>query len=244
MRNSFAGLGILCAALLVFVGLLHGVLFARGRHTPEAMGSFHDWPVIGGFFPKHVPEEKPPSLSERREKQAVAWLADSRNDLKLPPPFTTEQIESLVREAKDARSQADAARARHDALSADLERAAKEFEGNRQALNLAADTVEREARNLQASRDELDRYRTFVREQEMANFKTLAAMYEAMPPEDAAQKLQALDDEVTAKVVGGMSERKAGRILAAMDTPRAVAVTKKLQAMGPETPVSGSAKPR
>jgi flagellar motility protein MotE (MotC chaperone) len=244
MRHVLSGLGILCGATLVFVGLLHGVLFARGRHDPETLGSFHDWPVIGGFFPKHVPLEKPPTPEERREKNAAAWLADARNEFKPPAPFSAEQIETLVRELKDARAQADAARARHDAEAADLDRATRELQSNQQALTQTAETLEREAKNLAASRDELDRYRTFVREQEIKNFKTLAAMYESMPPEDAAQKLQSLDDEVTAKVIHGMSERKAGKVLGAMDTPRAVAITKKLQAMGPEKPLASPAKAR
>lgn len=237
-------LGALCAAFLMFVGLLHGVLYARGKHTPEAMSGFHDWPVVGGFFPKHVAQEIPLTPAERRETAAVAWLADSRNDLALPAPFTTAELDGLVRELKDARARAEESRARYEAERSDVDRATKEHAQNQQALNQAAETVEREAKNLEASRDELDRYRTFVVAQEMKNYKTLAAMYEAMPAEDAAQKLQALDDDATAKVVRGMSERKAGRILAAMDTPRAVAITKKLQSMAPDAHPASPAPPR
>jgi flagellar motility protein MotE (MotC chaperone) len=98
-------------------------------------------------------------------------------------------------------------------------------------LHATAESLEARSKELIAARDELDRERTFVREEESRNFKTLAAMYESMSAEDAAGKLEMLEDGVVAKVIGCMNERKAGRILAAMDTPRAVAVTKKLQAL-------------
>lgn len=243
MGRVLKALGIVMAAFLVFVGLLHVVLFARGRHTPEALGAFHDWPVLGGFFPKHAPHEAPPTPEERREADATAWLRDSRNEFKLPPPFTTEQIEALVRELKDAKTQADATRARFEAEQADLDRVKKEVESNRQALNATADTLLAESSKLKAERDELDRERTFVKDEEIRNFKTLAAMYEAMPADDAAKKLAELDVDVVAKVIARMTERKAGRILAAMDTPRAVAITKKLQALASAAPLA-SPKPR
>jgi flagellar motility protein MotE (MotC chaperone) len=244
MGRVLKALGMVSGAFLVFVGLLHVVLFARGRHTPEAMGAFHDWPVVGGFFPRHDPGPPPQTAEERREADAVAWLRDSRNEFRLPPPFTTEQIEALVRELKDAKTQAEAAKARYEAEQGDLDRVKREVESNRQALNAAADTLEAKSRELMAARDELDRYRTFVGEEEMKNFKTLAAMYEAMPAEDAASKLALLDPDVVAKVVSRMSERKAGRVLAAMDTPKAVAITKRLQALASAATPSGAPRPR
>jgi flagellar motility protein MotE (MotC chaperone) len=242
VRRALTGLGCLTAAFLVFVGLLHAVLIARGRHTPETLGAFHDWPVLGGFFPKHAEAADQPTPAQQREAAASEWLADSRNEFKLPPPFTASEIESLVRELKDSRARADADRQRYEAELLDLERMRREIEANREALNDTADALETRARELIAARDELDRERTFVREEETRNFKTLAAMYESMPAEDAAAKLEGLEDDVVAKVVGRMSERKAGRILAAMSTPRAVAITKKLQAVASLPPAA--AKPR
>jgi flagellar motility protein MotE (MotC chaperone) len=243
MNRVLNVLGMVMAGFLIFVGLLHGVLFARGRHTPEAMASFHDWPVIGGFFPKHVEEAAPRSPAERREADASEWLRDSRNEFQLPSPFTAEQIETLVRELKDAKTQAEATRARFEAEQTDLDRVRKEVEGNRQALNKTAEELLAESGKLIAERTELDQERIFVRDQEIRNFKTLAKMYEAMPADDAAKKLAELDVDVVAKVVSQMDERKAGRVLAAMDTPRAVLITKKLQAIGPDKPVA-SPKPR
>jgi flagellar motility protein MotE (MotC chaperone) len=200
------------------------------------MGAFHDWPVLGGFFPKHAPDAPLPTPEERREAEATAWLRDSRNEFKLPAPFTTEQVETLVRELKDAKAQADAARARFEAEQTDLDRVRKEVEGNRQALNKTAEELLAESGKLIAERSELDQERIFVRDQEIRNFKTLAKMYEAMPADDAAKKLAELDVDVVAKVISQMEERKAGRVLAAMETPRAVLITKKLQSIGPEKP--------
>ena len=224
-------LGGLFVAFVAFVGLLHGVLMARGKHTPEVLNAFHEWPVVGGFFPRHASPAVEPSPEERREKDAVAWLQDSRNEFKLPPGVTMEQIESLVRELKDARARAEAARTRYEAEQADLDRMRREAEADRQSLRATADEIVKQVNGLKAERDELTRERTFVKEEESKNVRTLASMYEAMPPDDAARKLQVLDEETAAKLIGMMSERKAGRILAAIDTPRAVAVTKRLQAL-------------
>ena len=65
MGRVLKAFGVVFVLFLVFVGLVHGVLVARRRHTPETLNAFHDWPVIGGFFPKHDVEEKPPSPEER-----------------------------------------------------------------------------------------------------------------------------------------------------------------------------------
>src|ERR1700674_3982122 len=122
MKRVLMVLGAVFVAFLVFVGLLHGVLVVRHRHTPEALNAFHDWPVIGGFFPEHAVEEAQPSPDERRQKEAAAWLQDARTEFRLPPPFTTEQVETLVRELKDARSQAEATKTKYEAEQADLDR--------------------------------------------------------------------------------------------------------------------------
>src|SRR5436190_15910859 len=126
MARTLQILGGVFVAFLAFVGRLHGVLVVRGRHTPEALGAFHDWPAIGGFFPKGAASETPQSPDERREKEAAAWLLDARNEFRLPPPFTAEQIETLVRELKDARSQAEAAKTGFEAERSDLERLKRE----------------------------------------------------------------------------------------------------------------------
>jgi flagellar motility protein MotE (MotC chaperone) len=235
MGRVFQVFGGALVALLVFVGLLHGVLLVRHRYTPEALGAFHEWPVIGGFFPKQAVKEAAETPDERREREAATWLRDARNDLDLPPGFSTEQLETLVRELKDARSQADAAKTRYDAERADLERLKKEVEADKQAIHAAADEIDKRVKGLAAERDELFRLRTHVKDDEKRNFTTVAKMYEAMPPEDAAKRLDELDDETAAKLVAQMSDRRAGRILAAMQTPRAVLITKRLQALSPET---------
>lgn len=232
--------GVAFVGLIVFVGLLHGVLLARHRYTPEALGAFHEWPVLGGFFPKHVVKEAPETPEERRDREAATWLRDARNELELPSGFTAEQIETLVRELKDARAQADAAHTRYEAERADLDRQKKEVDADRQAIHAAADEIDKTVKSLKSDRDELERVRTFVKTEEKRNFKTLAAMYEAMPAEDAAKRLDEMDDETAAKLVAQMTERKAGRILAAMKTPRAVLITKKLQALSPETSKASS----
>jgi flagellar motility protein MotE (MotC chaperone) len=234
MGRVLKGLGLVTLVFLLFVALVHGVLMAKRRHTPETMNAFHDWPVIGGFFPKEVIHEKPPTPEEIREKDAAAWLQDSRNEFQMPAPATTDEVEALVRELKDARSQADAAKARHDAEKADLERARKDLESDRQAVHATGDLIASKLTELNALRSELDRERISLQTTEIRNFKMLAAMYEAMPPEDAAKRLAELEEDTASRLLAKMSDRKAGSILAAMEAPRAVLITKRLQALPAE----------
>jgi flagellar motility protein MotE (MotC chaperone) len=239
MGRVLKALGLVLVSFLVFIGLLHGVLVVRHRHTPEALNSFHDWPVIGGFFPKQTVQEKQETPEERREKEAAAWLEDSRNEFKMPPPVTTAEVETLVRELKDARSQADEAKERYTAGKSDLDRARKEVETERKLVHETGDLISTKLNDIKADAAELDRQRRFVEGAETKNFKMLAAMYEAMPPEEAAKRLggqdskgsDSLDVDTAARLLSKMPDKKAGKILGAMDTPRAVLITKKLQAL-------------
>ena len=57
------------------------------------------------------------------------------------------------------------------------------------------------------------------------NMKHLVKTYEAMPPEEAAAKLSVLDEKTAAGILKGMSSRKAGAAMAAMDTEKAASLT-------------------
>ena len=80
-------------------------------------------------------------------------------------------------------------------------------------------------------RDELERERAFIRRSEERNLKSLASIYEAMAPDEAAGRLALMDDDTAAKLVSRMSERKAGKVLGALETPRAVAVTRRMKSL-------------
>ncbi len=224
-------LGGMMISLMLFVGMVHGVLMVKGTHTTESMGTFHDWPVIGGFFPKFVPTEPPPTPEQMRDRQAAIWLEQSRRDFELPAPYTADQMKTLVFELKDARARVEGMENRLQDERAAIERAKVEIEAQRQEIARTAEQLDAGVRNLEASREELDRERVYVHEEELKSFKTLAGIYEAMTPDDAATKLKDLDEDTAAKLLSRMTDRKAGKILGVMKPANAVAITKKLQAL-------------
>jgi len=62
--------------------------------------------------------------------------------------------------------------------------------------------------------------------------KEIAKTYETMSPEDAAEKLSALDEETAVDILSKMRSKKAGPIIAMMDTDKAVLITKSLANIG------------
>lgn len=231
MGNVLKAFGGLLIALLVFVGMLHGILAATGKHNPEVIGQFHDWPVVGGFFPKHVPTVPPPTPEEVRNQKAIDWLNSATKDVALPAPYTTEEIGKLVRDLKDAREQHLTSMRRIDEERAGLTRVGADLENQKQKLLVGATDLDRRSKELLGLRDELERERAFIRRSEEKNLKSLASIYEAMSPEEAATRLALMDDDTAAKLVSRMSERKAGKVLGALETPRAVAVTRRMKTL-------------
>ncbi len=235
--------GALLVALLLFAGMVHGALMIKGNHKPEAMGVFHDWPVIGGFFPKYVPETPPPTQEEIRDREAARWLEESRHDFKLPEPYTVDQIKTMVMELKEARSRAESLETRLLEQRGEIDRAKAELDAQREEIARSRSKLDKDWEEVKSALDELDRQRVFVEKTEVKNFKSLASIYEGMAAEDAAAKLKDLDPDMAAKLISRMTERKAGKILGAMKTPEAVAITKRLQTLTtderhPETPTA------
>ena len=62
--------------------------------------------------------------------------------------------------------------------------------------------------------------------------KKVAKTYETMSPEDAAEKLSALDEEIAVDILSKMKSKKAGSVIAMMDTNKAVLITKSLANIG------------
>lgn len=62
--------------------------------------------------------------------------------------------------------------------------------------------------------------------------KKVAKTYETMSPEDAAEKLSALDEEIAVDILSKMRSKKAGSVLAMMDTNKAVFITESLANVG------------
>lgn len=222
--------GSLFLVLAAFVGFLHGALALQGKRTPETLGRYHDWPVIGGFFPRYDPAAAPPTEEELRAERAALRIAQTRSDFKLPPPYDADELKKLVDELAQAKTEVDGVRRAQEEERERLKRAEADLAERHTTIASAADALEARAKELEARSDELQRERLFVRDEEIKYLKSLALVYEAMAPEDAARRLTELDADTTAKLVSVMTDRKAGRILGAMDVPKAVEITKRVQA--------------
>ena len=223
----FGGLLITFAS---FVGFLHGLLRMQGKGDPESLGRYHDWPVIGGFFPKYVAPPPPPTTEEKELENAAVRLARAQGEYRLPPPYDADELKRLIDELAEARTKNEETRRAQEEQTERLRRAEIDLAERQAAVTKAAEKLEGDAKELSAKAQELESERLFVRKSETENLKTLAAVYEAMAPADAAKKLDGLDSDTTAKLIASMSERKAGKILGAMEVPKAVEITKRMQA--------------
>jgi flagellar motility protein MotE (MotC chaperone) len=222
--------GALFLSLGAFVGFLHGILYAQGKRSPETLGRYHDWPVVGGFFPRYDAEPAPPTDEELRTERAALRIARTKSDFRLPPPFEADELQKLVQELSTAKSEQDATHRAQDEERERLKRAEADLAERQAEFAKVADRLENREQELKARSDELERERLFVMQDELKNLKSLSEVYAAMAPEDAARRFAELDTDTTAKLVSVMSDRKAGKILGAMDVPKAVEITKRVQA--------------
>ncbi len=243
MKKVLGALGILMLAQVLFVGLVHVFLRAQGKDSPETLEALHAMPVVGGFFFPPPPEEPPLTTEERREMRARRQLEESRGFFELPPGFTRERMEELFRTVADARARYEARLQEMEEEKAGLETMRAEFLTEQQRLESRAAELTSQARNLQAGREELDLRSNRLEAAELQNLKASMAIYEQMPADGAAAVLRDLNDvDTVAKLLKQMSPRKSGKILAAMETPLAVQVTRRMQAITPVGEPSGKAK--
>ena len=223
-------LGGLLIMVASFIGFLHGLLRVQGKNDPETLGRYHDWPVIGGFFPKYVPLPPPPTDDEKELENAAVRLARAQGEYRLPAPYDADELKRLIDELAEARTKNEEMKRAQEDQAERLRRAETDLAERQAAVTKAAEKLEADAKELVARSEELESERLFVRESESKNLKTLAAVYEAMEPAKAAEKLDKMDTDTTAKLIASMSDRKAGKILGAMEIPKAVEITKRMQA--------------
>ena len=231
MNRVFTVLGAIFLAQLMFVGMVHVFLRVQGKDSPETMEALHGLPVVGGFFPQSAPVEPSLSPEEAAKREARLALIETTDFFPLPPSYDREEIEALCRAARDAQT-------RHEQALLDLQRereslkaATSEYETEQTGLMSAAAELEDRARDLQAGMEELTERSNRLDQDKIANLRSISEMYENMPPDSAAKQLTELDVDLTARILHMMSQRKSGKILAVMEVPEAVAVTRRIQAI-------------
>lgn len=243
MKKIVTVAGILFLAELLFVGLVYGLLAARGRLNPETLGRLHDLPVVGGFFGRGgKTNPKAPTPEELRDARIRRAIDETEDALRLPPPYTREEVDRLVTELRAARLSAEQKAKELERL--ELERGTLEAEiaARREVLDTDLETLDRRLKEFRALREEIAKERSSLsealRSDELKNFKLIAGIYEKMGAESAAAQLAELDDDACARVIAAMEPRIAGKVLGAFETLKAVSVTRRLQKFraGPESP--------
>ena len=227
-------LGILFVAQIVFVGLIHVFLMVQGKNSPETMGSLHSLPMIGGFFfPPDAGKEKKLTPEDKRRKEAREALEDGEAFFPLPEGFDRKELSDFFVSLKEARAGYAEQKQKLAIEREALVTANSAVEAQREELLKGASELEERARNLEAQMSEVEARRNRIKQSEIKNLKAIAVIYEKISdPQQAAEKLQMLeDDDLVAKILFQMSSRASSKVLAALDTPRAVAVTRRMQAL-------------
>jgi len=225
--------GALAVAFASFVGMLHGILAVQGKRTPETLGAYHDWPVVGGFFPKYTAPGSEPTEAELKAERAVRRLEQVKGDFRLPPPFTSDELKAMVDELNVAKAAVEATQREQAEERERLVRLAAELSEQRAELMRIAEAQEATGKNLAASAEELQRETLFIAQKEEDNLRTLAAIYAQMPPLEASKRLEKQDLDLAAKLLWAMEERNAGKILAQMEPALAVAINARILRRAP-----------
>jgi flagellar motility protein MotE (MotC chaperone) len=80
----------------------------------------------------------------------------------------------------------------------------------------------------------LDRLDAALKKVEQVNderFLAVAKLYEAMTPEEAAAKFKAMDIDTAVQIMLRMKSKKAGAVIALLDSKRAVTITNKMSSI-------------
>jgi hypothetical protein len=213
MSKIFTVLGVAFLALLVFVGLVHGLIRLQGKDSEETLVALHRMPVIGGFF-------FPPALDadmkedEIRELMAQRRLRENLELYDLPEGFSREALEGITHEMADVMQGNLTLRLE---LTREKEAVAVEWvelKAERASLQELAQKLLAQAEELQARQDELSQKANILADSEEKNLQVLRAIFEKMESGAAAAILMGYADlDDVAKILAGMGERQSAKVL-------------------------------
>lgn len=233
MKQIFNVLGMIFVAQLLFVGLVHVFLLLQEKHSVQTLETLHAMPVVGGFFlPPSGEEARELSEAERRRLEAEEALREGEEFFPLPEGFDREELTSMLRTLGDTRR---AQERKEQQLAEEREAlvaATAALESQREELMKFSERIETRVQELEAKQNELAARRNRIEESEVENLKTIASIYEGMSdPAVAALKLSRQPDDLIARILHQMSPRKRAKIVEMMETTRAVAVTREIEAL-------------
>lgn len=100
-------------------------------------------------------------------------------------------------------------------------------------LNILKTDIQKEIDQYKKLKKEMEEAQKTVDEKSQEKLARVAKMFEAMPVEDAARKLEKLDEDTAVAILTAVKPKTAGKILAQIETEKAVSLSKKILSKGP-----------
>ncbi len=226
MKGFVAIIGLLTIAQWLFIGLLYGFLQAQGKDSPDTMAKLHDFPVIGGYFPKVKLQTK--VQKERKYGDDLRErLIDARRQWDLPKSYDEKQFSELLTEIRTRGDRLKTESRKLEKLKQEIHTIEEEVNNRELAVIADRETLSRRKRALDKAEDEIrlrkNGQKTKINKREMAANRKIAKWYDNMSPEKAAEKLaQAPENETRAEKVERL--RQAALLLTLMDEEQAANV--------------------
>ncbi len=226
MKGFIGIIGLLTIAQWLFIGLLYGFLEGQNKNSPETMAKLHDFPVIGGYFPKvtlQTKEEKERSYGDKLREMTV----DARLQWNLPASFNEEEFAKLMEEFKDRGDRLKSESRKIEKLKLEVRTMVDEI--NRREKMVLSQTHKLTQRENQLIKSEEEialkkqgQAATLERQQKEHNRK-IARWLNTMSPEGARDRLmKGGENESVAEKIDRY--RQAARLLALMDEEQAAQV--------------------
>ncbi len=226
MKSFMGAIGMLTIAQWLFVGLLYVFLQVQNKTTPETMTKLHDFPVIGGYFPKvKVPTEKEKERTygdELRER-----IVDARRQWNLPPSYKDEEFIALMTEIKTRGEKLKEESRKLEKRKLQIRSMEEEMNRREKVVIARFEKLAQAEQKLALVRNEVNLSKKGqdlrLARQEKEHNKKIARWLNSMSPEAAAERLTAAPENETPEEAQARY-RQAARLLALLDDEQAAKV--------------------
>lgn len=206
---------------------------AAGEKAPPTAGSGHEVSPAGAEGARPAPDHAAAGGG------AAAANLPSLPAPVLPEPFSSTEVNEMLREAGKARAEYESRGALLDERERELRRAERDLDERRREIETLMQRFSELEQALASDRKKFERDVVRVQAAEQGNVKKLASLYEGMPDAAAASALGQVDVATAAKVLSAMQKRKAGKVLGAMPAALAAEVSDKMTRILDDTRTEG-----
>ena len=133
----------------------------------------------------------------------------------ITPSFAEEDLVQFIKEKKN-----------------ELTMKEKFLKKEEQRLKIIQEDIDKKIEKYNKILSQIENFLNKINDINDERIKKVAKTYETMSPEDAAEKLSALDEEMAVDILSKMRSKKAGAVIAMMDTNKAVLITESLANIG------------